>query len=71
MANEGASMAQTDRLPSYGSPGIVDRQTCIEDLIRPGLRRAYPFPTEGCADDERFGLLLDALARRCGRPAEG
>lgn len=62
-------MAQNDRLQSYGSAGIVEGQTCIEDLIRPGLRRAFPLPAEGC-DDERFGLLLEALARRCGRHAE-
>jgi len=57
-------MAQDDRLRSHGT---ADSHTCIEDLIRPGLRRAFPLPSEGCTDDERFGLLLDALARRCGR----
>ena len=40
-----------------------DRST-MDELIRPGLRQAYPLPQDDKGHDERFLLLLEALAER-------
>ena len=56
------SDAESDAIETYPS---------IDNLIRPGLRRAFPLPAKGQAADERFGVLLRALGPRTGvtRPA--
>jgi hypothetical protein len=36
----------------------------IDDLIRPGLRLAFPVPSEEGLNEGRFRRLLDALAQR-------
>lgn len=42
----------------------AETRTSVDTLIRPGLRRAFPLPAEDHAHDDRFRLLLDALAQR-------
>lgn len=39
----------------------------IDALIRPCIHKAFPLPAEGHASDDRFRLLLDALAQRSSR----
>ena len=59
------------RYPYYLSnshSGDARPQTHMDELIRPGLRRAFPAPAVDQAHDERFCRLLDALAKR--RPEE-
>ena len=48
---------------SLASPGICAR---FDDLIRPALRQAFPLPAEDQTGNEKFRLLLDALAQRAG-----
>ncbi len=51
---------------SEASSDAVEERPSICDLIRPGLLRAFPLPSKGGADEEKFRVLLDALARRAG-----
>ena len=37
----------------------------IDDLIRPGVRSAYPLPEMDARSDVRFRLLLEAIRQRC------
>ena len=39
-----------------------ETRASVDDLIRPGLSRAFPLPDQSHAD-ERFTRLLEALAR--------
>jgi hypothetical protein len=42
----------------------IDRamaDTCLEEVIRPSLLRAFPLPEQDHAADQRFGGLLEAL----------
>jgi hypothetical protein len=38
-----------------------ERDELIDEVLRPGLRQAFPLPDR--SQDERFRILLDALAR--------
>lgn len=42
----------------------ADAPPSIDALIRPGLHRAFPLPAEDHAGDDRFRVLLEALAHR-------
>ena len=42
----------------------ADPGTSIDDLIRPGLSRAFPVPDKAESDNERFSWLLEALAQQ-------
>ena len=59
-------MARYDHHFSDDGSGDAEPRAHIDVLIRPGLRRAFPLPAEGQAGDERFRLLLNALAQRRG-----
>lgn len=47
--------------------------TSVDELVRPGLRLAFPLPSGDDANEEKFRRLLDALAQRGSqrRLAEG
>lgn len=42
----------------------------LDAVLAPGLRKAFPMP-EGTENDDRFGWLLEALAERDRRRAQG
>ncbi len=45
--------------------------TSMAELIRPGLHRAFPLPSEGGPNEARFRRLLDMLAQsRSGSAAQ-
>ena len=44
--------------------GSAQTGTSMDALIRPCIRQAFPLPATDHSDDERFRLLLDALAQR-------
>jgi hypothetical protein len=54
--------------PPHSDPyaDIAEPRASIDELIRPGLRQAFPLPARGGADDEKFRLLLHALAQSQG-----
>ena len=60
-------MTRYDRLPSDSLYGLAETSTSMDALIRPCIRQAFPLPTADHSDDERFRLLLEALAQRSGR----
>ena len=49
----------------------AEPRASLGDLIRPGLLKAFPLPAEGPTPDDRFRLLLDALAQRSGDTGQG
>ncbi|TNC46441.1 hypothetical protein FHG66_19075 [Rubellimicrobium rubrum] len=56
----------------YNHQGLDTRSEFIESagidaLIRPCIHKAFPLPAEDHASDDRFRLLLDALAQRSSR----
>jgi hypothetical protein len=57
-------MAHHDLLHASAPFGPEEPRAPIDDLIRPGLRRAFPLPETDHAEDERFRVLLEALAVR-------
>lgn len=57
-------MARHDLLHSDVWSDGAETTSSIDVLIQPGLHRAFPLPAEGHADDDRFRLLLEALAQR-------
>ena len=59
-------MARYDHQFWNDRSGDAETRTSIDTLIRPGLRRAFPLPTDNHAHDDRFRLLLEALAQRSG-----
>ncbi len=59
-------MTRYDRLPSDSLYGVAETTTSMDVLIRPCIRQAFPLPAADHSDDERFRLLLDALAQRRG-----
>lgn len=61
-------MARYDHHFSDDGSGTAESRAHIDVLIRPGLRRAFPLPAAEQAGDERFRLLLEALAQRRGEP---
>ncbi len=48
--------------PAQAHSGTAETRASIDDLIRPGLSRAFPLPDPSSAD-ERFSRLLEALAQ--------
>ena len=58
-------MTRNDILHAYAHAGVTETRTTMDALIRPGLRQAFPLPVEG-DHDERFHILLHALAERAG-----
>lgn len=58
-------MTRHDLFHSYGQAGGAETGTTVDALIRPGLRQAFPLPSKG-DHDERFHVLLNALAERTG-----
>lgn len=57
-------MSQYVHRHSYVPCAVSRTGTSIDDLIRPGLRLAYPLPSEEASGDARFQRLLDLLAER-------
>ena len=57
-------MTQHTRAHSYVPGGSALTDSSIDDLIRPGLRLAFPVPSEEGLNEGRFRRLLDALAQR-------
>ena len=57
-------MTQHTRPHAYIPGGKALTDTSIDDLIRPGLRVAFPLPREHAPDEAKFRRLLDALAQR-------
>jgi hypothetical protein len=49
---------------SYVPYGASLTGSSIDDLIRPGLKLAYPLPSEEASEDEEFQRLLELLAER-------
>ena len=56
-------MTQHTRPHAYIPGGSAMTDASIDDLIRPGLRLAYPLPSEESPNEDRFRRLLDALAQ--------
>jgi hypothetical protein len=46
--------------------GDAEIRTSMDVLIRSGLLRAFPLPADDHAPEDRFRLLLGALAQRRG-----
>lgn len=60
-------MAYHDLLLHSDAPSdVADAHIPIDALIRPGLHQAFPLPATGQAADEKFTVLLRALAARRG-----
>lgn len=60
-------MACHDLRPqSVASLNYVDDRPAIDTLIRSGLHKVFQLPAEEQASDEKFQLLLAALAGRNG-----
>ena len=59
-------MTRYDRPPSNSLYGVAETSTSMDALIRPCIRQAFPLPPADHPDDERFRLLLGALAQRSG-----
>ena len=59
-------MARHDHQFWDDQSGDAETRTSMDALIRPGLLRAFPVPADDHAHDDRFRLLLDALAQRHG-----
>ena len=57
-------MADSIRRHAFIAGGTALTSTSIDDLIRPGLRQAYPLPSDDDPTEDRFRCLLDALAQR-------
>ena len=57
-------MTHQDLLPSSAGSSLVEARTFIDDLVRPGLRRIYPLPPQGHANDAKFHQVLSAMAER-------
>ena len=60
-------MTRYDRPPSNSLYGVAETSTSMDALIRPCIRQAFPLPPADHPDDERFRLLLNALAQRRDR----
>jgi hypothetical protein len=63
-------MARHDRQTWDTSPNLDETRASLDDLIRPGLSRAFPLP-DGSHVDERFARLLEALAQVSTEPSHG
>ena len=44
--------------------GFTEPGHCIDALIRPCIRKAFPLPAADNTNEDRFRVLLDALAQR-------
>jgi hypothetical protein len=56
-------MARHDPIDPSVLWGPDEALPSFDELIRPGLRRAFPLPAAGHGDDEPFRRVLAALAR--------
>ena len=63
-------MARHDHQFWDDQSGDAETRTSMDSLIRPGLRRAFPLPADDHAHDDRFRLLLEALAQRSGASSQ-
>jgi hypothetical protein len=61
-------MTQHTRPHAYVPGGSAVSGASIDDLIRPGLRLAFPLPSESDPNEDRFRHVLDALAQRRSGP---
>lgn len=61
-------MSQHTRLHAIIPGGRALTDTSLDELIRPGLRLAFPLPLEDGPDEARFCRLLDALAQSQSGP---
>jgi hypothetical protein len=57
-------MNRYDHLTSESRFDAAETGTSMDALIRPCLRQAFLLPADDHRNDERFRLLLDALAQR-------
>ena len=64
-------MARHKALPLHDRFGAFMTRASIDDLLRPSLRWAFPLPDREHSDDERFRLVLTALAQHRGRDRAG
>jgi hypothetical protein len=62
-------MAHYSRPHAYIPGGLALTDTSIDDLIRPGLHRAFPLPSDDDIE-QKFRGLLAALAQRTSASAE-
>ena len=60
---KGASLPRFTPWHSGVPPDHAESEPCLNEVIRPGLRQAFPLPAPDHADDERFCMLLEALGR--------
>jgi hypothetical protein len=61
-------MAPHPRPHVYVPGGTAVTGTSVDDLIRPGLRHAFPLPAEDGPNEDRFRRLLEALAQARSDP---
>ena len=57
-------MIRHDYIHSDTRYGPAQYGTSMDALIRPCIQQAFPLPADNDPGDERFRLLLDALAQR-------
>lgn len=57
-------MTQPIRPHAHVPAASAFSDTPVDELIRLGLRLAYPLPSAGGAQETKFRLLLEALAQR-------
>lgn len=63
-------MARHDPLRPNPWSDDAEAPPSTDVLIRPNLHRAFPLPAEDEAHDDKFRLLLEALAHRHGPPPD-
>ena len=61
-------MTSHSRPHSYVIAASATTGTSIDELIRPGLQRAFPLPPESDANEAVFRRLLDSLSQRLPGP---
>ena len=61
-------MAPHPRPHAYVAGGTAMTGASLDDLIRPGLRHAFPLPAEDGPNEDRFRRLLEALAQARSDP---
>ena len=61
-------MAPPPRPHAHVAGGSAMTGTSLDDMIRPGLRHAFPLPAEDGPNEDRFRRLLAALAQTRSDP---